>query len=30
MVRYLFATEEQKKMYEEVSAIMEEALPSEL
>lgn len=29
MVRYLFATEEQKKMYEEVSAIMEEALPFE-
>lgn len=29
MVRYLFATDEQKKMYEEVSAIMEEALPFE-
>lgn len=29
MVRYLFATEEQKKMYEEVSAIMKEALPFE-
>lgn len=29
MVRYLFATEEQKKMYEEVSAIMEESLPFE-
>ena len=29
MVRYLFATEEQKKMYEEVSTIMEEALPFE-
>lgn len=29
MVRYLFATEEQKKMYEEVHAIMQEALPFE-
>lgn len=29
MVRYLFATEEQKKMYEEVHQIMEEALPFE-